>query len=173
MDIPQAKLPNVNLPIIRSIPTLPLGIGCAGADPTHYLGRSFGNLPNLQKLLHLKALKKALTEQIFALVQGQLPDPIRPTPYAARAAQLVSEISTIVTEITSVVEEVAGDIASAIAYVDEQAASLNSAKNLIVNTPQHLRDEAQTLMLDRYNRYIAELNAQKSRLQAAAECVTS
>ena len=74
--IPQPKLPSLSLPTIRSLPTIPF-VGCAGGDGTTYLGDQFGNLPDLQAALHAKALKKALVEQVYALVQGQLPDPAR------------------------------------------------------------------------------------------------
>jgi hypothetical protein len=172
-QIPQPRIPHVTLPTIGNIPTLPLGIGCAGADATHYIGGQFGNLPNFQKLLHLKTLRKTQTEQIYALIQGELPDSLRPTPYAARAAQLTTEVATIATAITSVVNDVTGEINAAITYVNQQVAAVNTAKNAIAAVPDNARSAVQKLMFERYGRYATELNAQASRLEATLTCVTS
>src|SRR6185503_7841946 len=129
--IPQPRLPNIALPVIHGLPTLPLGIGCAGADGNSYLGKQFGNLPSLHKLLHLKAGKKYLEEQIYALIQGEAIQPVRSPIYAARAAQLTNEVATLVTEITSVIDEVSGDITASINFVNEKVAAVNEAKDLI------------------------------------------
>src|SRR5258708_34685257 len=116
-QIPQAKLPHLVLPSIRSIPTIP-HVGCAGADGTSYIGKQFANLPDLHALLHLKTLKKALDEHVYALIQGELPFVTRPPIYAARAAQLTNEIAELVNAITSIADEVTSNIEDAIGYVD-------------------------------------------------------
>jgi hypothetical protein len=155
------------------VPTLPLGIGCAGADGNSYLGKQFGNLPSLHKLLHLKTLQKALNEQIYVLIQGKLSDALRPVPYDARAVQLTNEVATLETEITSVVNEVTGDINASIDFVNEKVAAVNEAKALIESVPAGARTAVQKLMLERYGRYAQELNAQIGRLQSALSCVQS
>lgn len=171
--IPQPKLPNITLPAIGNIPTLPLGIGCAGADANSYLGEQFGNLPSLHKLLHLKTLRKALNEQIYALIQGELPDAARPAPYAARAAQLTDEVAELVSGINDVVSEVSGEIDAARDFVNEKIAAVNDAKNLIESTPAAARSAVQKLMVERYGRYAQELNAQAGRLQSALTCISA
>src|SRR5260221_618809 len=111
-QIPEAKLPHLTLPAIRDVPHLS-NIGCAGGDTNAYLGKQFGNLPDLHAVLHLKAATKWMTEQIYALVQGEAPQPARSPIYAARAAQLVTQLADMTTTLTdtidSVVSEATGD----------------------------------------------------------------
>lgn len=171
--IPQPRLPNITLPAIRNIPTLPLGIGCAGADANSFLGEQFGNVPSLHKLMHLKTLRKALNEQVYALLEGELPDSLRPTPYAARAAQLTNELVDVATGITDVINEVTGDINATLNFVNEKIAAVNDSKNLIAGVPENARSAVQKLMFERLGRYATELNAQAGRLQSALTCVSA
>lgn len=172
MSIPLPRLPNITLPTIRSIPTIPF-VGCAGADGTSYVGKQFGNLPDLHSLLHVRTLKKALAEQIYALIQGELPDALRPAPYAARAAQLINEVAQLTSALTSIVNDVSSDINDAIGFVDEKITAINAAKNAIAAVPDEARSAVQRVMFERYGRYAQELNAQKGRLQSTLACVTS
>jgi len=172
LQIPQTKLPHLALPAIRNIPTVP-HVGCAGADGTSYVGKQFGNLPDLHAVLHLKTLKKALDEQVYALIEGELPFVTRPPIYAARAAQLTNEIAELVDATTSIVNTVTSNINDAIGYVNQQVAAVNAAKNLIAGVPEGARSAVQKLMFDRYGRYAQELNAQKTRLQSSLTCIGS
>jgi hypothetical protein len=171
-QIPPARLPHVTLPTIRRLPTIP-HIGCAGATGTTYVGQQFGNLPDLHAVLHIKTLKKALDEQIYALIEGKLPDPLRPIPYAARAIQLALEVAQLVGGLAELISGVVAEAESAISFVNQQISELNSAIGQIQSIPEGARSQIQHLMLDRYNRYTQELNAQKSRLQSTIDCVTS
>jgi len=76
MPIPEAKLPSLTLPTIRSLPTIP-HVGCAPGDPNSFVGEQFGNAPDLNSILSIRALIKSLEEQIYALIQGKLPQPAR------------------------------------------------------------------------------------------------
>jgi hypothetical protein len=172
VQIPQPKLPHLALPAISGIPTIP-HVGCAGADGTSYIGKKFGNLPDLHALLHLKTLQKALNEQVYALIEGELPDALRPVPYAARAAQLTNEIADLVNAVTSIVTDLTDNINDAINYADQQIAAVNEAKNMIAGVPEGARSAVQKLMFERYGRYASELNAQKARLQSAITCIGS
>lgn len=172
MSIPEAKLPHLTLPTIKNLPTIP-HVGCAGGDGTSYVGNRFGNLPDLQALLHLKALHKLLNEQMYALLKGELTDIPRAAAYAARLTTLTDEVAEMVAMITDTVNDLTANINDAIGYVDQQLAAVNSAKNLIVAVPEGARSAVQKLMFERYGRYAQELNAQKGRLQSTIECIAS
>lgn len=168
--IPAAKLPNLNLPAIRNLPTIPF-VGCAPGDSSSFVGEQFGNAPDLNSILSIRALKKSLEEQIYALIQGQLPDPARPAPYAARAAQLANEITELLDAMNTVIGQVTGSVNAAIEYANEQLTAVNQAKAAIVAVPAASRSAVQKLMLDRYNRYATELNAQVARHQQTIACL--
>lgn len=166
VQIPPAKLPHITLPVIRGIPTIPF-VGSAGADGTTYVGEQFGNLPDLHAVLGIKKLKKALEEQIYALIQGQLPQPARSPLYAARAAQLANEVAQLVGLLNQVVAGVTAEAQAAIGFVNTKIGEVNSAKAAIEAVPVGARNAVQKLMLQRYQRYVGELNAQGGRLQTA------
>jgi len=170
--IPQAKLPNITLPTIRSIPSIP-HVGSAGASGTTYIGEQFGNLPDLHAVLHIKTLKKALEEQIYALIQGKLPDPARPIPYDARALQLVDEVAELASSLNDVVAGVMAEVNAAIDFVNGKIAEVNAAKAAIESVPQGARDAVQQLMLQRHDRYAHELTAQAGRLESTIESIGS
>jgi len=170
--VPQPKLPHVALPNIRSIPMIP-HVGCAGGQGTTYVGQQFGNVPDIGAALAAKTLKKSLEEQIYALIQGQLPDLTRPPVYAARAAQLVNQVADVVALINDVVAGVTAEATAAIASVNAKAADLNIAKATLESIPSGARDPVQRLMIERYTRYVGELNAQAARLQSTIDCIAS
>jgi hypothetical protein len=172
MNIPQPKLPHITLPTIRSIPTIP-HVGCAGGDGTSYVGKQFGNVPDLHAVLHIRTVKKALAEQIYALLKGQLPFATRPPFYDARMVQLTNEVAELTEALTSIVSEVSGDINDAINFVGEKITAMNELKNAIAAVPEQARSAVDRLMFERYGRYAQELNAQKHRLQSTLDCVTS
>jgi hypothetical protein len=172
VQVPAPKLPHVTLPTIRSIPTIP-HVGCAGAQGTSYVGTQFGNVPDIGAVLAIKSLKKSLEEQVYALVQGELPFVTRPPIYAARAAQLVSEIAEVVATMNSVVTAVTNEANAAIAAVNAKVTELNTAKAALVGIPESARGAVQRLMIERYTRYVGELNAQAGRLQATIECIAA
>lgn len=168
--IPQAKLPHLGLPAIANLPHLP-HIGCAGADANTYIGKQFGNLPDLQTVLHLKAAKKFVEEQIFALLKGQLPFVTRPPFYAAREAQLTAELVEMATELTDAIGRVVSEATAAIDGVNGMVAQVNAAKNEIEGIPEAARSALQRAALDEHNACVAELNAQATRLQSSITCV--
>src|SRR4051794_31476092 len=92
-----AKPPNLNVPTIAGLPTIP-HVGCTGGDATAYFGGQFGGLPDLQALSHIRVIKKALEEQIYALLKGELPFATRPPIYDARMVQLTNEVAEIVAQ---------------------------------------------------------------------------
>lgn len=170
--IPPPKLPHVTLPTVRGIPSVP-HVGCAGGSATSYLGQQYGNLPDLHAALGIKKLKKALEEQIYALIQGQLPDATRPPVYAARAAQLANEVAELVATLNQVIGDVTAETNAAIAAVNGKIAELNTAKSAIEAIPQAARSAVQRLMLERYQRYVGELNDQATRLATTMACIAN
>lgn len=164
VPIPEAKLPNLTLPAIRPLPTIPF-VGAAPGDASSFVGEQFGNAPDLNSVLHIKTLRKALEEQIYALLKGQLPFATRPPVYAAREAQLINEVAELVTAMNTVIGEVTGSVNAAIAYANQQLAAVNQAQAAIASVPAAARSAVQKLLLDRYARYATELNAQVARQQ--------
>ncbi|HKO43323.1 MAG TPA: hypothetical protein VJU84_08535 [Pyrinomonadaceae bacterium] len=170
--IPQPRLPHVTLPAIRNIPTIPF-VGCAGAQGTTYVGEQFGNVPDIGAIREIKSLKKALEEQIYALIQGQLPDPTRPAPYAARAVQLADEVTQLVTKLNEVIAGATAEATAAIGFVNDKVGELNAAKGLLEGIPAGARSPVQQLMMERYDQSVGELNAQAARLQSTIECLAA
>jgi ElaB/YqjD/DUF883 family membrane-anchored ribosome-binding protein len=168
--IPEAKLPHITLPAIRNIPTIP-HVGCAASTGTTYVGQQFGNCPDLASVLHLKALQKLLSEQMYALLKGELSDIPRALAYAERLAELTSEVADLVSTLADIVAGVTAEIDAALQFVNDKIATLNAAKNLIEDTPEAARSAVQRVMAERYDRYVQELNAQAGRLQATMACV--
>ncbi|SRR5260370_28671751 len=170
LQIPQAKLPHLPLPAIGNLPHLP-HVGCAGADANSYVGKQFGNLPDLHAVLHLKSATKWMTEQIYALIQGELPFATRPPVYAARAAQLVDQLAEMTSTLTDTINNVVDEAAAAINGVNAKLNELNAAKNQVLAIPEAARSAVQRAALDEFNACITELNAQKVRLQTSITCV--
>ena len=170
LQIPQAKLPNLTLPAIGNLPHLP-HIGCAGADANSYVGKQFGNLPDLHAVAHLKSATKWMSEQIYALFKGQLPFATRPPVYQARMAQLTDELAEMSTALTDAINGVVSEATAAIGGVNTKINELNSVKNEILALPEGARSALQRAALDEFNACIGELNAQKTRLQTSITCV--
>jgi hypothetical protein len=170
--IPQPKLPHLPLPHIRGIPNIP-HVGCSGASGTSYLGEQFGNLPDLHAALAMKNLKKAIEEQIYALIQGELPDAVRPPVYAARAAQLINEVAELVQTLNQVIAGVIAEANASINFINGKINDINAAKNTVLAIPAGARSAVQRLALQRYNEYLGELNAQVGRLQTTIGCISS
>lgn len=166
--IPGPKLPTLTLPSIRSIPTIPF-VGSAAASGTTYIGEQFGNVPDLNVVLHIKTVKKALLEQIYALIEVELPDPVRPIPYAARAAQLTNELAEVAAFLAEIVAGITAEVNAAIDFANERIGEVNQAKSEIESTAAGARSPLQQLMLQRYDRYEGELAAQVGRLQSTLE----
>lgn len=165
-----AKLPSVTLPTIRSMPSIP-SVGCAGGDGTSYIGEQFGGLPDVQAALHLKALTKAINEQIYALLQGELPQPARAPVYAARAAQLAQYVVSLASTLNEVVGRVTGEATATINFINGKISEVNAAKAAIMSVPSASHSAAQRLLLSRYNTYASELNAQIARVNATVSCI--
>jgi len=170
--LPPPKLPHLPLPNVRGLPNIP-HVGCAGGSATSYLGEQFGGLPDLQAALAMKNLKKALEEQIYALIQGELPDATRPPVYAARAAQLVNEVADVVQALNQLIAQVTAEANASINFINSKIDDINAAKSIVLTIPAAARNGVQRLALERYDEYLGELNSQAGRLQATMACIAA
>lgn len=170
VSLPAPKLPSYPLPSIRSLPAIP-HVGCAGGDGTAYFNNQFGGLPDLQALTHIRAAKKFLDEQIYALLQGKLNDLLRPPVYDARAVQLTAQLAEIVAKGNELIAAMTNEVNAAVSFINGKVAELNNAKAQILRIPEAARSHSQRLMLERYDEYVGELNAQAGRLQSTLTCL--
>ncbi len=170
--IPEPKLPHLALPNIRNVPAIP-HVGSAGASATVMVGEQFGNLPDLHAAVHLKTLKKALLEQVYALIQGELPQLARAPVYAARAAQLTNELAELATLFDGVVAAVTAEANAAIGFVNGKIADITAAKTAVEAIPAGARNAVHQLAIARYAQYMGELNAHKGRLQTVVGSIGS
>lgn len=169
-QLPPAKLPNWNLPNVRSIPSIP-NVGCVSGNATTIVGEQLGSLPDISALPHIKALNKVITEQIGTLLEGKLGDVPRAIVYEVRRARLVTELASIVQQGTAIANQITAEVNAAVAFANTRIADLNASKSAILATPAHLRSAVQNKALDRYNEYIGEINGQIGRLQASLGCL--
>ena len=168
--LPKAKLPNLSLPRIKRIPQIPF-VGCAPSSATTLVGKQFGNVPDLEKVLHIRALKKALEEQIKALIDGQLPVIARAPKYAASAVRLANELQQLLSGLAEAAQGMAAEYDAAVSFANGKIAELNRAAGEIQALPEAARSKVQKLTLDRYNDYAREITAQVGRLQQAKGCL--
>lgn len=171
-ELPSLKLPSLNLPHIRSMPSIP-GVGCVPSDGHSYLGEQFGNLPDMQTLLHVKHLKARVAEEIEMLIEGYLPSAARAPLWAARVAKLTEYIAELNEVLSETVGRAAAEINATLSFISSKQAELNSALNQIQAVPEAARSATQRLMAQRYNEYLGELDAQATRLQATIACFSS
>ena len=170
LQIPSPKTIHITSPSVRLPFQIPF-IGCTGGSAKTFVGEQLGNIPDTQTLLHIKNLKKSLEEQIYALIKGQLPDIARPPVYAARAAQLVTEVASLVAALNSVISSAIAEINAAISFVNQKKTELENSLNEILAIPSEQLRASQELMQQRYQEYLGELNAQIGRLQSTLGCL--
>jgi hypothetical protein len=166
----EPKLPNLNLPAIRNLPMIP-GIGCAGGNATSYLGAQFGGLPDLQAVLHIKALKKHYEDMMLTLIEGYVPAALRAPVWAMRVANYTTYVANLVAEANALITGVMAEINGSLAFINSKIGELNAAKTALTNIPADARSKVQTKMIQRYNRYLGELDAQSNRLQSTLTCI--
>jgi hypothetical protein len=169
-QIPPPKTIHVAIPTIRLPIDIPF-VGCTGGSAKTYVGKQLGNLPDLATMLHIRTILKALQEQIYALIQGELPDVLRAPVYAARAAQLIAQVASIISTINDVITRVLAEVNAAITFANQKIAELQTLANQFASIPESALTLAQQLMMQRYQEYTGELNAQIGRLQSTLGCL--
>jgi hypothetical protein len=168
--LPKIKLPNVRTPRIKGIPSLPK-VGCAGGNPNAYFGNQYGNLPDVAALLHLRHLKKVIEDHIGTLIDGYLPTLLRKPKYVVRVLRLTREVQQVARQIVTLVSAAQSEYGAQLNYVNRQIAEVNGAARELAALPASARSEVQTHLLNRYNEYAADLNAQAGRIQQALGCL--
>lgn len=170
MSIPEARIPQIALPQIR-IPVHIPKVGCPGADARSYIGEQFGNLPDLQDALHTKHLRKVTNDQIYALLKGQLPTILRKVVYLQKALELIEDVAAFIAVLNQVIGQAVAEYNATINFINGKISELNAGIADVEAIPAAARTAAQTLLPDRYNEYIAELNQQIARLQTSITCI--
>ena len=172
IQIPPPRTIQITPPQIRLPIDIPF-VGCTGGSAKTMVGKQLGNIPDLATLLHIRTIKKAIEEQIYALLQGMLPDLLRPPVYAARAAQLLTEVVAFIATLNQVISQVLAEVNAAIGFINQKVTELENAANELLALPGNALSAAQQLMLQRYEEYTGELNAQAGRLQSTLGCLIS
>lgn len=170
MSIPEAKIPQIDLPTIRLPIHIPK-IGCPGADGRSYVGEQFGNLPDLVDAFHVKHLRKVVNDQIFALLKGQLPTILRKGLYLQKAVELIQDVLAFIQVLNQVIGAAIAEYNATISFINGKISELNQSIALIEDIPEGARTAVNTLALQRFNEYIGELNQQKQRLQRSIACI--
>jgi hypothetical protein len=166
----EPELPNLELPGIRDLPAIP-GVGCAGGSATTFTGSQFGGLPDLQAVLHIKALKKQYQDMMATLIEGYVPAAARQPVWAVRVANYVTYVASLVEEANALIQGIMAEVNASIAFVNGKISELNAAKNDLLSVPAETRSLVQAAMIERYTRYTGELQAQAGRLQSTLDCI--
>ncbi|GEM_PF-3078785 len=169
-QIPAPKTIQVNTPTIRLPIDIPF-VGCTGGSAKTLVGGQLGNVPDLATMLHIRTIKKAIEEQIYALLKGMLPDLTRPPVYNARAIQLLNEVVQIIATLNQVISQVFAEVNAAISFINQKKTELQNAANELLAIPSSALSQTQQLMIQRYQEYTGELNSQIGRLQSTLGCL--
>lgn len=169
-QLPLPKLPHLQLPEIRMPIHIPF-LGCAVGDGKSYMGEQFGNMPDLEEIFGIKTLKKAMDEQVYALIQGQLPDTTRPPIYGARAAEIIEEIVEQVQAMNEMIGDVLEEVEAVVTFIAEKQAELQGHLNYLQGIPTDVMTEVQTVMMAHYEVCFGELDDQVTRMQSTLGCL--
>lgn len=168
--IPEAKIPDIQLPTIRLPIHIPK-IGCPGADGQSYIGEQFGSMPDLYDAFHAKHLRKIINDQIYALLKGQLPTPLRKGLYLQKALELIQDVAAIIQVLNQVIGRMIAEYNAIINFINQKKAELNAVIQEINGVGAGARTAVQQKTLERYQEYIGELDQQISRLQTSISCI--
>ena len=143
VQLPQAKLPSLQLPTIRPLPTIP-GVGCVPSDGQSYVGEQFGNLPDMQTLQHIRQMKKLLNEHIEALIEGYLPTTARAPLWTARVVQLMQYVADLTATFNDAAGRASAEIHATLDFINGKKAELQSALSEINTVAPASRTASQT-----------------------------
>ncbi|HYX72624.1 MAG TPA: hypothetical protein VE732_07630 [Nitrososphaera sp.] len=163
-------MPTIQLPFVPTALSLHL-IGCFGGDGKTYIGKKHGNRADIQKLLHIKQIKKWFTENIDGYLEGKLDNPQRGILFDARAVRLGQELAEILQDFDETVGQITEEIDAGLALVTGKINELNSLRNELLTLSEGSISKADQLMLQRYGEYSGELGAQAERLNAVKNCI--
>jgi hypothetical protein len=146
-------------------------IGCFPGDGKSYVGKKWGNRPDLLKLNHLKQKKKELEEQIITQTIGKLDNPPRSIAFTAEIARITEDIATVVNGIMETIGEVTEELNAGIALINEKKNELEQVRGELLSIPADVRSKVEQHMIERYNEYFSELDMQAQRLQSTISCL--
>ena len=164
------RVPTIQLPFVPTFPSLPF-IGCFGGDGKTYIGKKYGNRPDIQKLLHIKQLKKWFRENIDGYIEGKLDNPLRAVAFDARAIRLGLELAEIIEDFNETVGQITEEIDAGLDLVNGRINELNGLRGELLALSGDSLSKADQLMLERYNEYLGELDAQVTRLNGSRNCI--
>ncbi|MGB7923453.1 MAG: hypothetical protein WCF57_09430 [Pyrinomonadaceae bacterium] len=164
------RVPTIQLPF--DVPSIHVPfIGCFPGDGTTYIGKKFGNRPDLLKLNHIKQFKKDLLDKIQTLIKGKLDNPARSIAFEAEIIRLTQEISDALEAFNETVSLVTEEIQEALALIDDKKTELEGLRSELMAIPEEERSKVDQHMITRYHQYFGELDAQASRLQSTLSCL--
>lgn len=169
-QIPMPKIPSYGLPSIQLPAHIPF-VGCAAGDGKTYIGRQFGNKPDFESMLGIRSLKKTLEEQVYALIQGQLPDPTRPPVYLARAIEIIAEVVEQVAKLNEIIGEVLEELNAVVEFINLKKAELETQMSFLMGIPDDVLTEVQSMMIENYEFYLGDLDDQIGRLESTVGCL--
>lgn len=164
------RVPTIQLPF--SVPNISVPfIGCFSGDGKIYHKRKHGNRPDLLKLNHIKQFKKDLLDKIQTLIKGKLDNPARSVAFDAEIVRLTQEITDALDAFNETVSEITQEIQRDIATINNKVGELNSLRDELLTIPAEARSKVDQHMIERYNQYFGELDAQATRLQSTLACL--
>lgn len=172
INIPNAKVPDVHLPVIRLPISIPR-IGCPGSDARSYIGEQFGSLPDLYDALHIKHLHKLLNDHIYSLLKGQLPTPLRKPLYLAKALDLIEHVAEIVATFNQVIGQAIAEYNATIVFLNQKKAEINGKLTAVNAIPANAMTAVNRLQRQRYQEYLGELDRQISKLAVSINCIAN
>jgi hypothetical protein len=153
--------PSINVPFI----------GCFSGDGQTYIGRNFGNRPDILRLNHLRQKVKEYEQRIITMTIGQLDNPPRAEGFAEEIVRITADIATMVNAITETVAEVTEELQAGINFVNARMGELDQLRTGLQSIPEELRTRTEAKLIERYNQYFGELESQASRLETAMNCL--
>lgn len=166
------QVPAIQLPHLPALPGMPF-LGCFPADGQTYVGKKWANRPDLRVLDHVRQLKKHLEEEIITHTIGKLDNPLRAAGFAEEIARLEVEIDEAIDTFYEVVGSVTGEINASLGFIGDRQEELNQARDELLSIPAGARSKVEQRLLERYDEYFGELEAQGQRLQSTLNCLMS
>lgn len=166
-----AKVPTIQSEFNAPVINVPF-VGCFSGDGQTYIGRHFGNRPDILRLNHLRQKIKEYEQRIITMTIGKLDNPLRSAGFAEEIVRITEEIAAMTNAVTETVGLLTEELQAGINFVNARMGELDSLITGLQNIPEQLRTRTEVKLLKRYNQYFGELESQAVRLQTAKDCLT-
>lgn len=164
------RVPTIQLPF--SVPTISVPfIGCFSGDGKTYVGKKFANRPDFLKLNHLKQKKKELAEEIITQTIGKLDNPARSAAFTVEIARITQDIAEVLDGINETIGAITEELQAGISFVNDKKTELDALRSELLAIPSDMRTKVEQHMIERYNEYFGELDAQADRLTSTIACL--